>query len=74
VYTFLPRIKGPVVMLNGKLDTIVHLESSVLPFFAALGTSGERKRLVTPDTGHSVPPNKLRTETLDWLDKYLGPV
>ena len=37
-----------------------------------LGTPTDRKRWVVYDGGHNVPREQLISETLDWLDKYLG--
>jgi hypothetical protein len=39
-----------------------------------LGTPKEHKRRVVYDTGHDIPRNEEIKETLDWLDRYLGPV
>jgi hypothetical protein len=39
-----------------------------------LGTPGDLKRRVAYDTGHNVPQAEMIKETLDWLDRYLGPV
>ena len=33
-----------------------------------------RKRRVGYDTGHNVPQAEMIKETLDWLDRHLGPV
>ena len=38
------------------------------------GTPEADKRHVIFDTDHSIPRNAGIRETLDWLDKYLGPV
>jgi hypothetical protein len=42
--------------------------------FRLLGTPKEQKRRVVYDTGHDTPRTAVVKETLDWLDKYLGPV
>ncbi len=42
--------------------------------FRALGTSIGDKRHVLLDSGHTPPNDLLIKETLDWLDRYLGPV
>lgn len=42
--------------------------------FRLLGTPKEHKRRVVYETGHNIPWNELIKETLDWLDRYLGPV
>lgn len=71
---FITRIKIPVIMLNGKYDHFFPVETSQKPFFTLLGTPPEHKKYVLYETGHFVPRNQLIKESLDWLDKYLGPV
>ena len=71
---FLPRVKQPVLMLNGRYDFFFPLKSSQEPFFRGLGSvKGQNKQLVY-ETGHFVPVNELTKEMLSWLDLYLGPV
>ena len=73
---FAPRVKIPVLMLNGRYDYTFPLEQLQKPLFRLLGTPDKDKRHVVYDTAHDV--NVFRTEmvreTLDFLDKYLGPV
>jgi len=71
---FAPRVKAPVLMLNGRFDFIFPTESSQEPMFRLLGTPKEHKRRVVYDTGHDIPDNEMIKETLNWLDRYLGPV
>jgi len=71
---FAPRVKVPVLMLNGRFDFGYAVESSQLPMFRLLGTPKEHKRRVVYDTSHNILRNELIKETLDWLDRYLGPV
>jgi dienelactone hydrolase len=71
---FLPRIRMPVLMLNGRYDYFFPVETSQRPFFRLLGTPPQLKRQVIYEGGHSVPRPQLITETLSWLDRYLGPV
>jgi len=71
---FAPRVKVPVLMLNGRFDFFYPLETSQEPMFRLLGTPKEHKRRVVYETGHNIPRNELIKETLDWLDRYLGPV
>ena len=71
---FAPRITVPTLMLNGKYDFFYPTETSQVPMFRFLGAPGEHKRRVVYDTGHNIPRAELIKETLDWLDKYLGPV
>jgi len=62
-------------MLNGRYDDTFPLETSQLPLFQFLGTPVNDKKHVIYEGGHSVfpRPDAVR-ESLDWLDKYLGPV
>jgi cephalosporin-C deacetylase-like acetyl esterase len=71
---FAPRVKVPVLMLNGRFDFFYPPETSQEPMFRLLGTPKEHKRRVVYETGHTVPRNELIKETLEWLDRYLGPV
>jgi dienelactone hydrolase len=71
---FLPRVKQPVLMLNGRYDFFFPVDATQVPFYRMLGTPKDRKKQVIYETGHSVPRNELIKETLDWLDRYLGPV
>jgi tRNA A-37 threonylcarbamoyl transferase component Bud32/predicted esterase len=71
---FTPRVKIPVLQLSGKYDYNFPDETSSQPFFATLGTPAADKKRVVYDSGHNLPPNESIKETLDWLDKYLGPV
>jgi dienelactone hydrolase len=67
----LPRVKVPTLLLNGEFDS-VPLENT-RHFFSLLGTPPEDKKHVIAIGGHFVPQDVLVRETLDWLDKYLGP-
>jgi formylglycine-generating enzyme required for sulfatase activity/cephalosporin-C deacetylase-like acetyl esterase len=71
---FAPRVKIPVLQLSGRYDYNFADETSSLPFFSMLGTPDADKRRIIYDTGHNLPPNDAIKETLDWLDRYLGPV
>lgn len=71
---FITRVKVPVLMLNGRYDHFFPVESSQRPFFELLGTPEKDKRQVLYESGHAVPRKEFIRESLDWLDKYLGPV
>lgn len=70
---YIPRIRIPTLMLNGKYDTIHPYESSIKPMFDLLGTPKDKKELRLYETDHIPPRNELVKETLAWLDRYLGP-
>jgi eukaryotic-like serine/threonine-protein kinase len=71
---FAPHVKAPVLMLNGRFDFLWPPRISQEPMFRLLGTPTEDKRRVVYDTGHNVPRTEMINESLNWLDKYLGPV
>jgi dienelactone hydrolase len=70
---YVPRIKIPVLMLNGKYDVTFPFESTVKPFYDLLGTPEPDKRLCVYETDHGVPKTDMIRETLAWLDKYFSP-
>ena len=70
---FAPRVRAPVLMLNGRLDFQMDLETRQKPLFQLLGPPEAQKRHVTFETGHVPPPQDTMREALDWFDKYLGP-
>jgi len=72
---FAPRVRIPVLMLNGRYDDRYPLESSQRPLFHFLGTPDDHKKHVLFEKGHAYfNSNEEIRDTLDWLDKYLGPV
>jgi eukaryotic-like serine/threonine-protein kinase len=72
---FAPRVRQPMLMLNGRYDSGYPVELLQKPLFRLLGTPDKDKRYVLVDSGHSVGRALDRVrETLDWLDHYLGPV
>jgi dienelactone hydrolase len=70
---YAPRVKIPVLMLNGKYDFFFPYETSQLPFFELLGTPRPHKKLVVHETSHAFPRTDLARESLAWLDEHLGP-
>jgi dienelactone hydrolase len=71
---FLPRVRTPTLLVNGREDVIFPVETSVRPWFDLLGVPDSDKKLVLVDSGHVPPRLEVIRETLDWLDRYLGPV
>ncbi|PYQ16638.1 MAG: hypothetical protein DMF80_04335, partial [Acidobacteria bacterium] len=72
---FAPRMSTPTLMLNGRYDDYFPLASSQLPLFRLLGTADRDKKHVVFEAGHgNFPRTEEVRESLDWLDKYLGPV
>ena len=75
-WNFAPRVKTPVLMLNGADDFTFPLETSQIPLFRQLGTPEKDKKHVVFDGGHASVVTRLDMvkEALDWLDRYIGPV
>lgn len=71
-FNFAPRIRVPVLMVNGK-DDFQFPVSQQLPLFRFLGSAPGDKRHFLVEGGHVLPRNLIVKETLDWLDRYLGP-
>jgi tRNA A-37 threonylcarbamoyl transferase component Bud32/cephalosporin-C deacetylase-like acetyl esterase len=71
---FASRVKIPILMLNGKFDFFFPTDSSQEPMFNLLGTPAEHKRRIVYDTSHTIPRNELIRESVDWMDRYWGPV
>jgi len=71
---FLPRVKQPTLMLNGRYDFFFPEKSTQDPFYRLLGSKKDQKKKLMYESGHSVPHNELIKETLNWFDQYLGPV
>ncbi len=72
---FAPRAKEPTLMIGGRHDFIMPVETSQMPMLRLLGAPEKDKRLALFDTGHVVWPGpEMIKEILAWLDCYLGPV
>jgi dienelactone hydrolase len=70
---FAPRVTVPVLMLNGRYDLAIPLESCAKPMFHFLGTEEPDKVLKIYDTDHWIEKKEVIRESLAWLDTYLGP-
>jgi predicted esterase len=72
---FAPHVHIPVLMLNGRYDESFPLEMSTRAMFHLLGTPNKDKNLVIYEAGHGdLPRGEETRQTLEWLDKHLGPV
>lgn len=70
---FAPRVKTPLLMLNGRYDFVEPVKAAQEPMFRMLGTRPEDKRHMIFETGHAiVTVQPLIKEILDWFDRYLG--
>ena len=71
---FAPRVKVPSLMLNGRYDFFFPEDTSQRHMFHLIGAPDADKRWVVYDTSHGLPRDKMMEETLQWLDRYFGPV
>ncbi len=73
---FAPRVRVPILMINGRYDRLLPLETSQKTMLRWLGTPAEDKKLVLFDMGHGLPRPRSRymREVLAWTDQVLGPV
>ena len=74
-FQFAPRVRIPVLLVNGRYDLSWSPEVSVQPLLNILGSANSDKKLVLLEAGHAMIgiPAGIR-EMLGWLDRYLGPV
>jgi len=70
---FAPRVKVPVLMLNGRFDYFYPTATSQEPLFKLLGTRAEDKERKLYDAAHNIPRNEMMKEVVNWMDKYWGP-
>jgi pimeloyl-ACP methyl ester carboxylesterase len=69
----LPRVRVPTLLFSGEFDPMVPRGNSER-YFALLGTTSSQKRHVIAIGGHFIPRPLVIRETLEWLDRHLGPV
>lgn len=73
-FNYLPYVHIPILMMNGKYDPIFQFESQVKPYYDYLGTPESDKRLFVSETDHWITQSDKIRETLNWLDRYFGPM
>ena len=76
-FNFLPRVRVPILMINGDEDFIFPLQTTQLPMFDRLGTPQADKHHTLHPGGHEIIGTKrsqVVQEIVAWLDKYLGRV
>lgn len=72
---YLPRNHTPTLLIDGKDDFILPVETNQRPFFRMLGAAPRDKRYVLLNSGHmAAPSSTFVKEVTSWLDQYLGPV
>lgn len=70
-----PRVRQPVLILNGRYDPIRPHQFLLAPLLQLLGTPAADKKGVLYDSGHwPLPRYQMMQDTTDWLDRYFGRV
>ncbi len=74
--TYAPRVKMPVLMLNGREDIRFPYETSQVPYFNLLGSPPGKKKHKTYPGGHGMLGwyDDMARDSHDWFDVQLGPV
>jgi class 3 adenylate cyclase/dienelactone hydrolase len=70
---FLPRVKVPTLMINGRFDSIFPLDA-IMGMYNLLGTTDDQKKLVLFESDHLAPMADVISETNLWLDQHFGKV
>ena len=70
------RLTIPILMLGGSRDSILPVDPNQRALFRSFGTPEQDKRMqIFQDAGHwPLPMNEVIRESVDFLDRYLGPV
>jgi predicted esterase len=72
---YAPRVRAPTLMINGRWDFVLPLETAQLPLFHLLGTpSGDKHHEAFPGGHVPLRRQEVIAVVLRWLDRYLGPV
>jgi eukaryotic-like serine/threonine-protein kinase len=66
------RVRVPTLMLNGKYDFGLPVDTAQRPLFDLLGTTDKTLRVL--EAGHKLPADAVAAEIVPWLDRHLGPV
>ena len=74
---FAPRVRIPILMLNGRDDSLFPYETAQKPLFELLGTPERHKKHIVFPGEHCLPSEyqeRYHAEMVKWLDQHLGPV
>jgi serine/threonine protein kinase len=76
-FNFVSHFQVPTLMINGRSDFGLPLETSIRPMFRLLGAPENDKRQRFWEGSHADfrdSSGMVIKETVDWFDRYLGPV
>ena len=69
---YAPRVRVPTLMLNGRYDFGLPVDTAQRPLFDLLGAKDKMHRVL--EAGHKLPTDAVAAEVVPWLDRHLGPV
>lgn len=71
--TYWPRVRTPILVLNGRFDIHIPYSPDGNPMLNVIGTAEGDKRSVYYDSSHwPLPQHRVKNDTLEWFDRYLG--
>ena len=73
-WNYAPRVRIPVLMINGEDDFMAPVETSQKPMFKALGTTVKVYRHFPGGHVDFINRQEVIDLALAWLNEYLGPV
>jgi hypothetical protein len=69
------RVEQPTLIINGRYDPIRPQHFVLEPLVQLLATPDEHKQSILYESAHwPLPRFQMMQDSLDWLDRYLGPV
>jgi hypothetical protein len=72
---YLPRDKTPILLIAGRTDYVLPVETHQEPIIRLSAAAPQDKRHVILNSGHEPSPfQDVIKEVIPWLDRYLGPV
>ncbi|MGD8869905.1 MAG: SUMF1/EgtB/PvdO family nonheme iron enzyme, partial [Gemmatimonadales bacterium] len=73
-WSFASHITTPTMLINGRRDFMHPYQTGQVPYFNAIDVPDDQKEFVVLDSGHVPNWNDVIRYTLEWFDRYLGPV
>jgi hypothetical protein len=72
---YLPRVRLPILLINGRDDFNFPHQQTQIPFFELLGTPADEKQHLVLEWGH-LPPHytDVMRAYMAWSDRWLGQV
>lgn len=72
---FWARVEQPTLIINGRYDPLRPQHYVLEPLVNLLATPDEHKKSILYESAHwPLPRFQMMQDSLDWLDRYLGPV